>query len=138
MELDTETEDSAAAGDVDAGMETSEGVSSRPKRTIKVNTRLSLVNTSNTLIDQGAEEEQFGCECWRRGHPGQSAAEESRGRGQDDPGGPGGLRQDQLGPGGGGHGGHQAVGQGRRDPQQVKLVSHSLSLNTLYMLYWPL
>ena len=44
--------------------------------------------------------------------------------------GPGGLRQDQLGPGGGGHGGHQAVGQGRRDTQQViiPLVSH----NTLY------
>ena len=131
MELDTETEDSAAAGDVDAGMDNSDGVSSRPKRTIKVNTRLSFVNTLNTrfsmvniyntLIDQGAEEEQFGCECWRRGHPGQSAAEESRGRGQDDPGGPGGLRQDQLGPGGGGHGGHQAVGQGRRDTQQVIL-----------------
>ena len=74
MELDTETEDSAAAGDVDAGMETSEGVSSRPKRTIKVNTRLSLVNilntrfslvnTSNTLFGQGSEEEQFGRECW--------------------------------------------------------------------------
>ena len=56
MELDTEIEDSAAAGDVDAGMDTSDGVSSRPKRTIKVNTRLSMLNTSNTLILQGAEE----------------------------------------------------------------------------------
>ena len=50
MELDTGTEDSAAAGDVDAGMDTSEGVSSRPKRTIKVNTRLSLVNNLNTRL----------------------------------------------------------------------------------------
>ena len=95
-----------------------------------LNTRFSLINTSNTSIDQGAKEEQFGRECWWRGHSGQSAPEESWGRGQDDPGGPGGLRQDQLGPGGGGHGGHQAVGQGRRDTQQViiPLVSH----NTLY------
>ena len=50
MELDTETEDSAAAGDVDAGMDTSEGVSSRPKRTIKVNIRLSFVNTAKYML----------------------------------------------------------------------------------------
>ena len=37
MELDTETEDSAAAAEVVVGTDTSEGVSSRPKRTIKVN-----------------------------------------------------------------------------------------------------
>ena len=94
MELDNETEDSAAAADVDAGMDTSEGLSSRPKRTIKVNTRLSfinnlnirpsLVNISNATIGQGAEEEQFGRECWWRGHSGQSAPEESRGWGKDD------------------------------------------------------
>ena len=50
MEVDAETEDSAAPADteasMDTAMDTSEGgggVSSRPKRTIKVNTRFSLV-----------------------------------------------------------------------------------------------
>ena len=53
MEVDEEREDSAAPADGAADMDTSEGgggVSSRPKRIIKVNTRFSLVNNLNTRL----------------------------------------------------------------------------------------